>query len=519
MEAASIRNCPSCGMPVEAGAAFCDSCGAVLPPEDKPAPAANPPAEAAPGTLAAKAFRLDEPAASPRTAAAPNGGSPGAAFCDGCGAVLPPEDKPAPAANPLAEATPGAMAAKAFRLDEPAVSPRAAAAPNGGSPDAPFSFEWDDARQFIAGSGGAFAYRMTFRCCLDSVVISVSVNGEALAPAEFPFVRAGETREGSFQFTPKMAGVVKADVGVEVVMADRVRESFTPMRQLTGMALSGNRVDVVGGAGSFTINAGENTGINRFDGMNLGALGGVKVDRWSDERSVFDRPAEWRDVPFASCRVGFESVRLCCGGRTLTVASGAAPVAFGRSARRADVQLCAMAPDGCVDESRTRYLSGVHFTLSESNGAIVLRDGGCEQHQGSRVWRKSSNGIAINGRMSVSDERIQAGRPVKVVLAPYAIPGGALSLSMEAQDRSRCIAGCDAKCDVASLSILPEDSPDKALLVVWGSAGIDGLLGAVSGFQVGLVRGRLRVIAPDGSSERLMHLVGGAIPGTGIFVQ
>ena len=153
------------------------------------------------------------------------------------------------------------------------------------------------------------------------------------------------------------------------------------------------------------------------------------------------------------------------------------------------------------------------------NSAVMLRDGGIEENNGRKVWRKSRNGVAVNGNMISSDQKLSIGRTTQVVLAPYSVPGGAVVLSLEPRGHSADISGCDRSCELDSVTVLRDDIPDRADIVVWGAAEIDDFLGTATGFHVGLIRGRLRLIRPDGSSERLLHLVGKDIPGTDIYVQ
>lgn len=432
--------------------------------------------------------------------------APGSAYCENCGAALrldesgEPQDQSGGASCPC---EPHSTVATILQT----------------SPDAPFDLEWDDARQFIAGSCGAFAFRMTFRCNLKSVEVIANVDGEQLPAVAFLSVEAGDFREGSIAFTPKRPGAVTVNLRIAVTMANHIRETFEPKCPLRSMTLSGKRHDVLGGDLTVNINADGNTGINRFDGVNFGGLAGVRIDNWNDERSVLERPPEWRAIPLVSCEVGCEAVVLCAGERTLSVSSGANPVTFGRSSRRATVRLVAETPDGLIDESHNRYVSGVHFTLMNHGRAVIMRDGGAEDEKGRRVWRKSCNGVAVDGCMSTSDQTLSPGKSIRAVLAPYSVPGGALTLMIEARGHSGSVCGCDRDCELASVAIRRADAPKRAALVVWGAAEIDDLLGTSTGLHIGLIHGRLRIIRQDGSSERLVHFLGGAIPGTSISVQ
>lgn len=98
-------NCPQCGHPNLAGAAFCDNCGFDLN-QAPPPPAPMQPVYAPPPAPAAPAY-TSAPAAMPTAAAMGGGGAvcsqcgtpaqPGAGFCDNCGA---PIGAPAPQAAP-----------------------------------------------------------------------------------------------------------------------------------------------------------------------------------------------------------------------------------------------------------------------------------------------------------------------------------------------------------------------------------------------------------------------------------
>lgn len=82
--------CPSCHQPVISGQAFCDNCGAAL--ANVPAVAPPPPQLAPPPPMMPPAPPIQQPVAAPSAGLiCPSCGTPataGAAFCDNCGASL-----------------------------------------------------------------------------------------------------------------------------------------------------------------------------------------------------------------------------------------------------------------------------------------------------------------------------------------------------------------------------------------------------------------------------------------------
>ena len=479
--AAVLQRCPSCGVPVASGAVFCENCGKRLQ-----AGGASSPSE-------------------PNDRASSLGETHGASK-DGSHGVLAP-------LTTLQGF--GRSNDPTIRRSDDSTWPQAAL-----DSDAPFVFEWDEARQFVAGVAGVFAYRMRFRCDLNKVEFVADVGGEPLEVDPFFSVRAGEEREGAISYGPKSPGRIKINLCVNAEITGRVRESFKPTCPLSNDVLPDRPTDVIGGDGNLTVNINAADSIIRQEGMNIGGFRRETVDIENYIKRVLHQPPKWREVAFASCEeCGRETVRLCDGKRTLEVVAGTDSVTFGRSSRRAAVRLVPAGTDGQPDDCRGRFVSGVHFTFVKSGSSVLLRDGGPDEDAGRKGWRKSSNGLTLDGRMATSDQTLSPGRTVRAVIAPYSVPGGALAVTLEARGQDGCISGCDRSCELASVAIRREDSPDRAAIVVWGSADIGELLGSGDGLRVGLVRGRLRLIRPDGSSVRLIHLVGGAVPGTGISVQ
>ncbi len=105
--AAGGATCPQCGMAVTPGAVFCDNCGAKLgAPAAQPAPPTTPAAwPQQPGPVAPPPYQVPPVAG----AACPQCGQPlisGALFCDSCGASLAAQ-QPQPPAYPQPGPTPG----------------------------------------------------------------------------------------------------------------------------------------------------------------------------------------------------------------------------------------------------------------------------------------------------------------------------------------------------------------------------------------------------------------------------
>ncbi len=534
-------NCPACGMPISEGASFCDACGAEIHAAAEPASkpcgdtkvnegrAVEPGSNAAAGGLGSLKGLLaglsyeqfqrllsevqtpaaqEEPPASwtPATANAP-AASEAPAFPAAATMTVPEPQAPKPSAAPVKApaASPRTTAAPASR------SP----APTAGNPDMPFDFEWDNAREFIEGVLCNFAFRIRVHAYLKTLTIKADVGGETIVCKPFTSLCEGDERNGTIPFIPKMAGALSVRVLAEAFYKGGCRESFEAVSPFEHQASPFRRF-LSDGYENVNIDIRDNTGLIRLDELKLPSQAMIDL-KGEIDRALSHRDG-WGKALLASNEIGREVVNLCAGERMLTVASGANPVSFGRSSHRA-IQLLAETDDGQIDEYRSGFISGVHFTLINCNSAIMLRDGGFEENNGRKVLRKSKNRVSIDGRMISSDQRLSPGKTYEVVLAPNVVPGGAVTISLDARGHSSDISRCDRSCELDSVAIRRDDIPDRAVLVIWGAAEIDDFLGTGTGFHVGLVRGRLRLIRPDGSSERLIHLVGKDIPGTDIYVQ
>jgi hypothetical protein len=374
------------------------------------------------------------------------------------------------------------------------------------------------ARTFIENKPGVFFWRMTPVCDLAKARLVCTVNGRPLEETVLEAIQGGACREGTFPYTPPIAGSLSVRLRVEVRYVGGVCESFEATAAHVHTAYPEKRTEIRG-AGSVVINAQGNTGINRFDDMGLSALRGTASDLWEEQRSVLARRSEWAPVSFSSVEVGLEIVRLRSGDTELQVVSGLGPVTFGRSSHRADVRLFPETPAGCPDNRRGLFVSGVHFTLLPvPGGELHLRDGGA----GGGRWCSSTNGTALDGTLVSAPQSmpLSPGRTFALTLAPYAVLDGALSLELETLPHGAASRGCDHSGQVAAVVLRRADTPRRIVLVVRGGASFDSLFDAHTGLYVGLVRGRLRLLRADGSSVRLLHLAGRPLPGSpDIFVQ
>ncbi len=383
------------------------------------------------------------------------------------------------------------------------------------APQAPFTLEWDGDREFIEGVQCNFAYRLRIHADVASLTLKIDVNGKTSECEPFDSLCDGDEREGTLPFVPKVAGAVSVRVFAEVVYEGGCGETFEAVSPFEHQAcafrslLSGNNQNL-------NIDIRDNSGIIRLDQLKLPPQAVTDLD--AKIGRALSRKGGWKNVPMAYKNGeldGREIVQLRGDGMDITVVvvSGASkdPVRFGHSAHRATLRLES-------DKSCDQYISGVHFTLLRKSSAILVRDGGPGRKGG---WSKSTNGTLFDDQKldPVSGRELRPGQTFRLKLAPYVVPGGALSLMLEARGNDVAIPGCDRSCNVSSVVVRRDDSPNRVDLVVWGATGIDDLLGTHAGLRVGLVRGRLHLIRKDGSSVRLLHLVGREIPGTGIFVQ
>jgi hypothetical protein len=521
-------------MPIPEGASFCEACGAEIQSVAAPAPESAPePRDGVPkeegqvaesgagksaegvgaleNLLAGVSFeQLERVLAEVQASSTPQ-------------APLPSKAPTTPVTRNSAEPTPPSASTGSAATGKSSDSPHHTASfgshcvtATANSLDMPFDFEWDNAREFIEGVLCNFAFRLRINAPVETLTIKAVVGGETLACNPFTSLAAGDERKGTLPFIPKVAGALSVSVFAEVCYKKGCCESFEAVRSFEHQASPFRRF-LSEGDQNVEIKIDGNSGLIRLDELKLPRQ--AIIDLKEEINLALSRRDGWESVILATSGIRREVVNLCTGERMLTVVSGANPVTFGRSSRRAAIQLLAETEDGQIDEYRSGFVSGVHFTLMKSNAAVMLRDGGLEDVNGRKSWRKSKNGVSFNDRMISSDQKISLGRTAQVVLAPYVVPGGAVSISLEAHGHSPDISGCDRACELASVTVLRDDVPDRAALVVWGAAEIDDFLGTRTGLRIGLIRGRLRLIRPDGSSKRLLHLVGTVLPGTDIFVQ
>lgn len=514
-------------MPVPCDASFCETCGSEIPATARsaaetaagPGSAASPVAGRHDAAPAEDGHAVESGANTPTESGNALEGLLGGLSYEQFQRLLSDAQSPAAAALSAQKATAACFA----RREGSAAAPRAKApfgfrgsSATADSPDMPFDFEWDNAREFIEGVLCNFAFRLRINASVETLTIRAVVGGETLACNPFTSLDAGDERRGTLPFVPKVAGALSVSVFAEVCYKKGCCESFEAVQPFEHQA-SPIRRFLSDGYQNVNVDIRDNTGLIRLDELKLPRQ--AIIDLKEEIKLALSRRDGWESVILATSGIRREVVNLCTAERILTVASGANPVTFGRSSRRSTIPLMAETDDGQTDEYRNGFVSGVHFTLLTRNSAIMLRDGGMVDDNGRKVWRKSKNGVSFNGHMITSDQKLSSDRTAQVVLAPYAIPGGAIAVSLEARGHTGEITCCDRSCELASVTILCDDNPDRAIRVVWGAAEIDDFLGTRTGLSIGLIRGRLRLIRPDGSSQRLLHLVGRAIPETDIFVQ
>ena len=556
----SLQICPACGTPVADGAAFCDACGAELHAKgaemeshaefaenaeansraERVVPVlveggsgeAEPPpvethvenAEFAEGVSHAESAGSAERAGA---SAAPAGGHAMDALLQAARAVL---------AERRAAAG-GSETAMSFRSVSPtlvlaqktlkavASSGGAAGLPAAGSPtppeadEIPFELEWDEARTFVEGRPGKLEFRFKSLCNIAQAAVAATIDGgEAQQQMFRSAMRAGNVRQGLFDFTPDRSGTFSVRLRVETLLDGGTHEFFEADRAIEHRVYPATRQEVVG-AGNVTVNYAptveNNSGIARLDDVRISAPGaqGIRVDNWADMDRVLGRRGSFCPVAFASTAVRRENVRFRASGAALDellVLPGSDLVSFGRSGSRSDVRLLTETAEGCTDDSRSCYVSGVHFTVRRDRGReeFELFDGGPDG--------KSKNGLTFDGQFVQSSRTLPPGRTIAVVLAPYAVSGGALPLSFETRGwDDPAAAGCTERPgNLSSLLVRRGDNPRKAVLVVWGAAALDPVLGTETGLGVVSAQGRLYLSGPSGRTRRLIRLAGAPLPGT-----
>ncbi len=469
--------CPSCGMPADPGAAFCESCGAVLdgmsPVESRVSPVEN-----AESRMSPVACRETPGGAEPDTRHA-TGDMPDARQATGD----MPDARQATSDMPYARHATGDM------------------------PDAPLELIWDDARAFIVGQTGQFAFRLRARCSVAKAALSISVDGAFLPAVKFERIRAFETREGTIPFAPAAPGAVSVSIRLETVLETGAHETFCAERAPEHDVMSAERIDVRG-AGSITINQQNNTGLARNDGLNLSALRGVSVDRWAEQRSVLGRRGGFHEIAVLPLSVRHETAMLRSRGRDVVFVAGSDLMTFGVS-HRAAVRVSAFAgPASGIQDGPLSFVSGRHFSLrrDRASGSIVVCDGApCAKSGDSShaEWKRSTNGTTFDGEtLSSSGFPLPPGSDHEISLAPYAVRGGALSLHIFA-------AGAPDFVKVTSSG----ESACSAV-VVWGRVPLEEVLGPDGrGMAVSCVDGRLVFEGPGVRRSRLAFRCGGSLPG------
>ena len=366
---------------------------------------------------------------------------------------------------------------------------------------------------------GQLAFRFKPLCSLAKAGVRAVVNGANAGVQVFSAMQAGRVREGLFDITPDRPGTLSVQLRVETLLDSGTHETFEAERCLEHEVYPATRLDVRG-AGSLTINVSNNTGIVRNDDMNLSVLRGAQSDRWEDQRRVLGRRGSFARIGFAPVSVVHENARFLGTGAALDellVVPGSDTVSFGRSARRADVILSSETPDGESDPMRSGFVSGVHFSIRRDRSCetFSIFDGGPSDHD-SRGWSKSTNGLAVDGKLENAPRSLAAGRRFSVTLAPYAVAGGALPLELETRGwDDPAASGCASRVgNLSSVLVRRLDNPRKAVLVVWGAAALDPVLGTKSGQRVASLDGRLFLVDRHGEATSIHRLAGRALPGT-----
>ena len=356
------------------------------------------------------------------------------------------------------------------------------------------------------------------------------MNGEDAGVQLFSSLQAGRTREGLFDIEPDRPGAMAVQLRVETLLDGRTHEIFEAERGIEHNVYPATRQEVQG-AGGVTINYApkieNNSGIARLDDVRISAPGaqGFRVDHWKEMDGVLGRRGRFVRVGFAPVSVSRENARFRATGAALDellVVPGADTVSFGKSASRADVRLAAETPDGGSDEARAGFVSGVHFSIRRDRACetFSIIDGGPSRDD-PKKWCKSTNGLAIDGELADGPRTLPAGRRLSVTLAPYVVSGGALPLELRTRGwDDPAAAGCTGRAgNLSSLLVLRLDNPRKAVLVVWGAAALDPILGTKTGHRVVSLDGRLHLADASGRVRRLTRLAGTPLPGTPYVVR
>ena len=496
MSSPALQLCPSCGTPVTPGAAFCENCGAEIVGEAAARPDASPHHGAGEG--------LASEGGASEGGASEGGASEGGASRSGEPETASPSARPEDSPHPLRVAAP--------RFSMPAEPAFDA--------DAPFVLEWDERRAFIAGVRCNFSFRIRCRTRMARFGLCAEVDGEEPFVVRYSDLREGDVREGLFPFVPKTPGAVSVKIVAEVLYEEKgCHERFEAARPfehlvspLTRYLSSGNQ--------SVNIDIRDNTGLIRLDELQL------PRQAITDLKSEIDKALQlrggWESVAMPSTSIKRERFHLRTADGECLVVAGCDTVTFGASASRTSVPL---ATASCQGEGG-RFISGVHFVLQRDRlrNELLLRDGGPSKENPS-VWRRSTNGTLVDDSLLTGSRPLHAGDALSVCLAPFVVSGGALSLSLKTRGYDEDSLGFDRTGDVSSVLVTERTSgetpprPARSALVVWGAAQLDPIFNTHTGIRVALIRGRLHAVYPDGTARRLLFLAGRPLPGTSIFVQ
>ena len=339
----------------------------------------------------------------------------------------------------------------------PAVSQPAFVPIDGPAPEeeVPFDFEWNGPSATAEGPAGRVAFRLRARC--DLAKVGVALADAPSAPVVLENLREGDEREGALEAAPE--GALPSALRVEAAFGYRVRERF--------------RADPAARA--------------EPDGEGF------------------------RPVRFLPEAVRREAVRLRAPDAALDdllVLPGADLLRFGRPpSRRNDVDLDGAPP--VVSRGQFSLL------LDRARGEVLLRDGVPDTgNPGS--WIPSSHGVSVDGGPLLSPLPLAPNRRFALSLAPRAMPEEPFRLSFETTGWDVPAAADWPFRDgpLSSLLVRREDAPRRPILVVWGAAALDPILGTSSGLRVVTFRGRLHLSGSDGRLRRLPFLSGRVLPGT-----
>lgn len=501
----SVQTCPKCGTPFSAGAAFCDACGADLRAEVAKA------AAHAEEKIHAEAAEVAEEKIHAEVAVSP---------------ILPAPD--------LRPATP-TVVARPVPLDRSSARPAFDGAPPRPSPgpsafddvpmhadpaDAvPFELYWDEARCFIEGVQCALSFRVRTACRIAKLGFRILVDDRPVCgDIVFSGLRAGDERRTMVPFVPRLPGQIVVKLRAEAVFDRGTHEWFSPTRDLEHSAEPFKRF-LSAGDQNINIDIRDNNGIIRLDELKLPRQ--AIVDLKEEIERVLEKRDRYAPVEFSPDEIVRERAIVASsagdGIRELLVLPGTGCVTFGMSSR-ADAQL-RPETDGRMDDKRACFISGVHFSVQSNQfrGEFELRNGGPSSRDAKASWRPSTNGINVDGAPLQSSHRpLRAGETLSVVLAPYAVPGGSLSLTLEPLGwEDPAAASCDWRTgNLSSLLVRREDNPRKAILVVWGAAALDPLFGTETGLRVVSPDGRLYLLDRHGQATRFRRLAGRPFPGS-----